>query len=63
MRKMKPVLVSHQDCAKFKRLIEWMTKSHSADLSKVELGFHEPNYKGVYAKQDIKKGETILFIP
>ena len=34
-----------------------------ADISRVEVRFHGTNSRGVHAARDIKKGETILFVP
>ena len=38
-------------------------KEGGADISKLELRYYSPNYRGVHAKHHIKQGERILFVP
>ena len=39
-----------------------MTQNGS-DLSKVKLQQYKNNYRGVIATQDIKAGESVIFVP
>ena len=32
-------------------------------MSKVELRIHREDYRGVHAVADIKKGDTVIFVP
>ena len=47
---------------KFSRLFEWLTE-HGADYSRLELIFYTADYRGIVAKEDIKKGDIVLFVP
>ena len=46
----------------YQSLVEWMNKG-GAEISKLEVRFHASNSRGVHATSDIKKGETLLFVP
>ena len=52
----------HPDITKFLKMDEWMIDG-GADISKIELRYHKEDDRGVHAVCDIKKGETILFVP
>ena len=34
-----------------------------SDFSKLKLRYYSDNYRGVHAQQNIKNGETVLFVP
>jgi hypothetical protein len=38
-------------------------QNHGADFSKLKLRYYTENYRGVHASQNIKNGETVLFVP
>ena len=47
---------------KYSLFYDWM-KEKGAEFSKIELREERSNMRGVFAKEDIKKGETLLFVP
>jgi len=47
---------------RFDRLLDWM-KENGADFSKLELRYYSADWRGVHAKEEIKKGDTVLFVP
>ena len=47
---------------KFERLIEWM-QAGGAYTEKLDLRYYAENFRGVHAARDIKKDETVLFVP
>ena len=53
---------NHEEMVKFTHLHE-VLDANDAKVSKIEMRYYEDNYRGIHAKQDIKAGETILFIP
>ena len=38
-------------------------KVGGSDYSKLKMRYYAENYRGVHARQDIKNGEQILFVP
>ena len=34
-----------------------------ANFDKLKVRYYAPDYRGVHAARDIKKGETILYVP
>ena len=54
-----PVLDEKQ---RFDALFDWM-KDGGADFEKLKLRYYAPDYRGVHAAKDIKKGETIVYVP
>lgn len=38
-------------------------KREKSDFSKLKLRYYTENYRGVHASQNIKNGETVLFVP
>lgn len=47
---------------RFETLFTWM-KDNGANFDKLKVRYYAPDYRGVHAAQDIKKGETILYVP
>lgn len=47
---------------RFDTLITWMKQGGSI-LDKLKLRYYAPDYRGVHASRNIKKGETILYVP
>ena len=47
---------------RFDSLFTWM-KDGNANFDKLKLRYYAPDYRGVHASRNIKKGETILYVP
>ena len=47
---------------KINKLVTWMNKN-GAELSKVNIQYYSPNFRGVHAAVKIEQGEIVLFIP
>ena len=47
---------------RFDSLFDWM-KSHGAEFEKLKMRYYAPDYRGVHAAREIKKGETIVYVP
>lgn len=47
---------------RFEAMFEWMV-DQGAKFDKLKLRYYAPDYRGVHAARDIKKGETILYVP
>lgn len=43
-------------------MFDWM-KSGGAEFDKLKLRYYTEDYRGVHAARNIKKGETILYVP
>ena len=43
-------------------LFKWM-KEGGSQFSKLKMRYYAPDYRGVHASHEIKKGETILYVP
>ena len=43
-------------------LFSWM-KDGGSEFSKLKMRYYAPDYRGVHASHDIKKSETILYVP
>lgn len=43
-------------------MFKWMIKD-GAEFDKMKVRYYAPDYRGVHAARDIKKGETILYVP
>ena len=54
-----PVMEEKQ---RFDALFDWM-KTDGAEFNKLKLRYYAPDYRGVHAARDIKKGETIVYVP
>ena len=38
-------------------------KTHGAEFDKLKMRYYAPDYRGVHAAREIKKGETIVYVP
>ena len=47
---------------RFETMFGWMLE-HGANFDKLKVRYYAPDYRGVHAARDIKKGETILYVP
>ena len=47
---------------RFETLFSWMVEN-GANFDKMKVRYYAPDYRGVHAALDIKKGETILYVP
>lgn len=43
-------------------MFDWM-KSGGAEFNKLKLRYYTEDYRGVHAARNIRKGETILYVP
>lgn len=43
-------------------LFNWM-KQDGSEFNKLKMRYYAPDYRGVHASHDIKKHETILYVP
>ena len=48
-----------------KALAYWrsLKSDDGANFDKLKLRYYAPDYRGVHAARDIKKGETIVYVP
>ena len=54
--------VEPDEKARFDKLFNWM-RTDGAQFDKLKMRYYAPDYRGVHAARDIKKGETILYVP
>ena len=47
---------------RFETMFSWMLEN-GANFDKLKVRYYAPDYRGVHAARDIKKGETILYVP
>ena len=47
---------------RFESLFDWMLKG-GAQFNKLKMRYYAPDYRGVHAARNCKKGETILYVP
>ena len=47
---------------RFETMFKWM-REWGANFDKLKVRYYAPDYRGVHAARDIKKGETILYVP
>lgn len=47
---------------RFEVMFNWMREG-GALFDKLKLRYYAPDYRGVHAARNIKKGETILYVP
>jgi histone-lysine N-methyltransferase SETD3 len=52
----------HPEKQRFQRLLDWLAQGGSK-FDKLKIRFYSPDYRGVHAARDIKKGEIILYVP
>lgn len=51
-----------EEKVRFDALFEWMKKD-GAEFDKLKMRYYAPDYRGVHAAREVKKGETILYVP
>lgn len=54
--------IDHPERARFERMLEWL-KNGGSQFDKLKIRYYTPDYRGVHAARDIKKGEIILYVP
>ena len=54
--------VDHPERKRFETLLGWL-KSGGSIFDKLKIRFYTADYRGVHAARDIKRGETILYVP
>ena len=54
--------MDHPERQRFERLLTWMREGGS-QFDKLKIRYYTQDYRGVHAARDIKKGETILYVP
>lgn len=47
---------------RFQTMFDWMLEG-GANFDKLKMRYYAPDYRGVHASRNIKKGETILYVP
>lgn len=52
----------HPERKRFDTLFKWM-KEGGSKFDKLKLRWYAEDYRGVHAARDMKKGETILYVP
>lgn len=52
----------HPEKVRFDRMLKWL-KEGGSEFEKLKIRYYTADYRGVHAARDIKKGETILFVP
>lgn len=53
---------NHPERTRFNAMFDWM-KNGGAEFDKLKLRYYTEDYRGVHAARNIKKGETILYVP
>ncbi len=52
----------HPERQRFDKLLKWL-KEGGSEFDKLKIRYYTADYRGVHAARDIKKGETIFYIP
>ena len=52
----------HPEKVRINNMLQWLI-SGGSKFDKIKIRFYAADYRGVHASKDIKKGETILYIP
>jgi len=47
---------------RFEKMLKWLSDGGST-FEKLKIRYYGPEYRGVHAARDIKKGEIILYVP
>jgi hypothetical protein len=56
------IAIDHPERARFEKLLKWL-KEGGSEFDKLKIRYYTADYRGVHAARDIKKGETILYVP
>lgn len=54
--------LDHPERKRFDALLNWL-KDGGSEFDKLKLRYYTADYRGVHAARNIKKGETILYVP
>jgi protein-histidine N-methyltransferase len=54
--------MDHPERTRFNKLLNWL-KDGGSQFEKLKIRYYTADYRGVHAARDIKKGETVLFVP
>lgn len=54
--------VDHPERLRYNQMLEWLHKG-GAQFDKLKLRYYSDDYRGVHAARNIRKDETILFVP
>lgn len=54
--------LDHPERQRFERMLKWL-KDGGSQFDKLKIRYYTADYRGVHAARDIKKGETILYVP
>ena len=54
--------IDHPERQRFEKLLAWL-KAGGSNFEKLKIRYYTEDYRGVHAARDIKKGETILYVP
>ena len=46
----------------FNKMFDWM-KEGGAEFDKLKLRYYTESFRGIHAAQEIKNGETLLYVP
>ena len=53
---------THPEVQRFDRMLKWL-KDGGSQFDKLKIRYYTADYRGVHAARDIRKGETILYVP
>ena len=56
------IAIDHPERARFEKLLKWL-KEGGSEFEKLKIRYYTADYRGVHAARNIKKGETILYVP
>ena len=54
--------VDDPERVRFEKMLKWL-KDGGSKYDKLKIRYYGPDYRGVHASRNIKKGETILYVP
>ena len=54
--------MDHPERIRFNKMLQWL-KDGGSQYDKLKIRYYTADYRGVHAARDIKKGETILYVP
>jgi hypothetical protein len=52
----------HPEKMRTNKMLEWLA-SGGSQFDKLKIRYYSEDYRGVHASKNIKKGETILYVP
>ena len=52
----------HPEVMRFDKMLKWL-KDGGSKYDKLKIRYYTADYRGVHAARDIRKGETILYVP